>query len=98
MSWGVGPKTTAKLAALGLHPIGDIAAWRNASGSTARIWHAARGSDDRPSVEEADHANCVRCAAGGVAHGSAALIGRAQQLAILLAGGHRRKHGLYRHR
>jgi DNA polymerase-4 len=52
--WGVGPKTAARLAELGLHTIGDIAAWpeddlarrfgKHGQGLTRR----ARGIDNRP--------------------------------------------------
>jgi DNA polymerase IV len=56
--WGVGPKMSEKLAALGMHTIGDIAAWPGADlarrfgqhgGDLAR---RARGIDDRPIVTE----------------------------------------------
>jgi DNA polymerase-4 len=54
MLWGVGPKTQARLAELGLRTIGDLAAWR-ATDLEQRFgaWGAdlarhARGIDDRP--------------------------------------------------
>lgn len=51
--WGVGPKTEARLAQLGLHTIGDLAAvpesalrgWFGKSG--ADLWRHAHGIDDR---------------------------------------------------
>ncbi len=56
--WGVGPKTAAKLASLGIHTIGDIAAWP-ASDLARRfgqhghdLGRRARGLDDRPVVTE----------------------------------------------
>lgn len=58
MLWGVGPKTEAKLAELGLHTIGDIAAWPEADlvrrfGENGRELAAhARGQDERPIVTE----------------------------------------------
>ncbi len=56
--WGVGPKTAAALAKLGIHTIGQIAAWSEAD--LARRFGAhghdlarrARGEDDRPVVTE----------------------------------------------
>ena len=58
MLWGVGPKTEAKLAELGIHTIGDIAAWPEADlvrrfGENGRELAAhARGQDERPIVTE----------------------------------------------
>jgi DNA polymerase-4 len=56
--WGVGPKTAERLAALGMHTIGDIAAWP-ADDLARRFGHhgedlarRARGIDDRPMVTE----------------------------------------------
>jgi DNA polymerase-4 len=54
MLWGVGPKTAAKLSAMGIHTIGDIAKWPEAGlvdmfGESGRDLAArARGQDDRP--------------------------------------------------
>jgi DNA polymerase-4 len=56
--WGVGPKTAEKLKALGIHTIGDIAAWLAADLARRFGQHGedlarrARGSDDRPIVTE----------------------------------------------
>ncbi|MBA2364482.1 MAG: DNA polymerase IV [Chloroflexia bacterium] len=56
--WGVGTKTAERLAALGLHTIGDIAAWPSASlerrfGQHGRaLARHARGLDDRPVIIE----------------------------------------------
>lgn len=58
MLWGVGPKTAAKLAALGLRTIGAIARWPEADlirrfGEHGRdLARHARGMDDRPIVTE----------------------------------------------
>jgi DNA polymerase-4 len=58
MLWGVGPKTAARLAELGIHTIGDIARWPEAQlarlfGENGRdIAKHARGLDDRPVVTE----------------------------------------------
>ena len=54
--WGVGPKTAARLAELGIHTIGDIAGWpeRELSRLFGKHGHdlalRARGIDDRPVV------------------------------------------------
>ncbi len=56
--WGVGPKTAEKLAELGIHTIGDIAAWPAADLARRFGQHGddlarrARGMDDRPIVTE----------------------------------------------
>jgi DNA polymerase-4 len=58
MLWGVGPKTNAKLAELGIHTIGDIANWPqkelvNLFGENGRdLWQHANGIDNRPIVTE----------------------------------------------
>jgi len=58
MLWGVGPKTEARLAELGIHTIGDIARWPEADlvnrfGENGReLANHARGRDDRPIVTE----------------------------------------------
>jgi DNA polymerase-4 len=58
MLWGVGPKTAARLAELGIHTIGDIARWPEADlirrfGEHGRdLARHARGQDDRPIVTE----------------------------------------------
>jgi DNA polymerase-4 len=58
MLWGVGPKTSARLAALGIHTIGDIAKWPEAElvrlfGENGRdMARHSRGIDDRPIVTE----------------------------------------------
>jgi len=54
--WGVGPKTAEKLAALGIHTIGDIADWsaadltRHFGQHGADLARRARGIDERPIV------------------------------------------------
>jgi DNA polymerase IV len=54
MLWGVGPKTSALLAAVGIRTIGDIASWPEAAltqmlGEYGRdLARHARGQDDRP--------------------------------------------------
>ncbi len=56
--WGVGAMTAERLAALGLHTIGDIAAWPSSSLESRFGQHGralsryARGLDDRPVVIE----------------------------------------------
>jgi DNA polymerase-4 len=58
MLWGVGPKTSARLAGLGIHTIGDIARWPE--GELVRLFGEngremamhARGQDRRPVVTE----------------------------------------------
>jgi DNA polymerase-4 len=56
--WGVGPKTVEKLAELGMHTIGDIAAWPEADLARRFGQHGedlarrARGIDTRPIVTE----------------------------------------------
>jgi DNA polymerase-4 len=58
MLWGVGPKTAARLAELGIHTIGDIAAWPEDDlirrfGEVGReLIRHARGIDSRPIVTE----------------------------------------------
>jgi DNA polymerase-4 len=58
MLWGVGPKTQARLAELGLRTIGDIAAWPAADleqrfgASGLDLARHARGEDDRPVTPE----------------------------------------------
>jgi DNA polymerase-4 len=58
MLWGVGPKTSTRLADLGIHTIGDIARWPEAEmarlfGENGReLWHHAHGIDNRPIVTE----------------------------------------------
>lgn len=58
MLWGVGPKTNARLAELGIHTIGDIANWPqkelvNLFGENGRdLWQHANGIDNRPIVTE----------------------------------------------
>ena len=58
MLWGVGPKTAARLAELGIHTIGDIARWpetdliRRFGEHGRELSHHARGIDDRPIVTE----------------------------------------------
>ncbi|HEY5903005.1 MAG TPA: DNA polymerase IV [Anaerolineales bacterium] len=60
MLWGVGPKTAARLAQLGMSTIGDIARWPEADlvrrfGENGRdLSRHARGLDDRPIVLERD--------------------------------------------
>jgi DNA polymerase-4 len=56
--WGVGPRTAAKLADLGMRTIGDVAAWPEAAlikllGENGRdLARHARGLDERPVVTE----------------------------------------------
>src|SRR5436190_7907122 len=56
--WGVGPKTAEKLAELGIHTIGDIAAWpaadlvRRFGQHGDDLARRSRGIDDRPIVTE----------------------------------------------
>ncbi len=58
MLWGVGPKTNARLAELGIHTVGDIANWPqkelvNLFGENGRdLWQHANGIDNRPIVTE----------------------------------------------
>jgi DNA polymerase-4 len=58
MLWGVGPKTQARLAALALRTIGDLAAWpesdleRRFGQSGVDLARHARGLDDRPVTPE----------------------------------------------
>jgi DNA polymerase-4 len=58
MLWGVGPKTAARLAELGIHTIGDIARWSPKDlirlfGENGRdLWRHANGIDQRPIVTE----------------------------------------------
>jgi DNA polymerase-4 len=58
MLWGVGPKTAARLAELGMHTIGDIARWPESElirlfGENGRdLARHSRGIDDRPIVTE----------------------------------------------
>jgi DNA polymerase-4 len=58
MLWGVGPKTQARLAELGLRTIGDIAAWpetdleQRFGASGLDLSRHARGQDDRPVTPE----------------------------------------------
>ncbi len=58
MLWGVGPKTSARLAELGIHTIGDIAGWPerelvNLFGENGRdLWQHAQGIDNRPIMTE----------------------------------------------
>jgi DNA polymerase-4 len=58
MLWGVGPKTSARLAELGMHTIGDIARWPESElirlfGENGRdLARHSRGIDDRPIVTE----------------------------------------------
>jgi len=58
MLWGVGPKTSIRLAELGIHTIGDIARWPEGElihlfGENGRdLAHHAKGQDARPIVTE----------------------------------------------
>jgi len=58
MLWGVGPKTYARLSELGIHTIGDIAAWKQKDlidlfGENGRdLWSHAQGIDNRPVTTE----------------------------------------------
>ncbi len=58
MLWGVGPKTSKRLAELGIHTIGDIAKWPENElirlfGENGRdLAHHAKGIDNRPVVTE----------------------------------------------
>ena len=58
MLWGVGPKTFARLAELGIHTIGDIAQWPESElirmfGENGRdLARHAKGIDNRPIVTE----------------------------------------------
>jgi len=58
MLWGVGPKTSVRLAELGIHTIGDIARWPEGElihlfGENGRdLAHHAKGQDARPIVTE----------------------------------------------
>lgn len=58
MLWGVGPKTNARLAELGIHTIGDIANWPEKElislfGENGRdLWQHANGIDNRHIVTE----------------------------------------------
>lgn len=58
MLWGVGPKTAAKLASLGMHTIGDIASWPQANlshsfGESGRdLARRAQGQDERMVITE----------------------------------------------
>jgi len=60
MLWGVGPKTGARLAELGIHTIGDIARWPeseliNLFGENGRdLWQHANGIDHRPVSTESE--------------------------------------------
>jgi DNA polymerase-4 len=60
MLWGVGPKTSARLAELGIHTIGDIAHWPEKEmtslfGENGRdLWRHAQGIDNRPIVTESE--------------------------------------------
>jgi DNA polymerase-4 len=60
MLWGVGPKTAARLADLGIHTIGDIARWpeddliRRFGENGRDLVRHARGIDERPIATERD--------------------------------------------
>jgi len=60
MLWGVGPKTNARLAELGIHTIGDIAGWPERElaslfGENGRdLWRHAHGIDNRPVSTESE--------------------------------------------
>ena len=59
--WGVGPVTEAKLAQIGVHTIGDLAALSEKEVAISlgtslglQLWHLARGVDDRPVAPRAE--------------------------------------------
>ncbi len=60
MLWGVGPKTSTRLAELGIYAIGDIARWPQAElvrlfGENGRdLWQHANGIDNRPVTTESE--------------------------------------------
>jgi DNA polymerase-4 len=60
MLWGVGPKTSARLAELGVHTIGELARWQQQDlirlfGEHGRdLWQHARGVDDRPVTTDSE--------------------------------------------
>jgi DNA polymerase-4 len=65
MLWGVGPKTAASLAEIGIHAIGELAHWPEADLTRRFGEHGldlarhARGLDDRPVRSEQDEAKSV---------------------------------------